>query len=257
MANHEYYAKVSKEIDHGKKYWNTLEIVVIEKDINTSKEIQVGSYHRNYSNFFDTFFHFRRGGKDYALYSEHYTATSVMELPSCKKIAGEDPACFGFCPVEFYVPKIYDPETKSYEKYSDIGFVAGCIWGDDSSWKVEVLNLSELEKGIIKRDDPFDYAPLPPKMKLRDAIKEFFYEDGMYSVELLSQKFYQFKIQDLVNKSGIGSRVASKWLTNESLNNEEWDLSMKSFLEYSRTMSKEGKKRLLKDMLRNLEKSED
>ena len=28
------------------------------------------------------------------------------------------------------------------------GFVAGCVWGDDSSWKIEYLDLSKADEGI-------------------------------------------------------------------------------------------------------------
>ena len=36
----------------------------------------------------------------------------------------------------------------------------GCYWGDDNSWKVQYLDLSEIEKGIIRRDERFGYAEL-------------------------------------------------------------------------------------------------
>lgn len=54
--------------------------------------------------------------------------------------------------------------------YHRFGFVAGCIWGDDSSWKIQYLDLSEAEKGIIKRDDRFGYIALPENQSLKDAI---------------------------------------------------------------------------------------
>jgi hypothetical protein len=72
--------------------------------IEGDKEEQVGAYSRNYNSLFRTFFHFRRGEKDYALYSPNYSATRIMELPSCKDIGGEELNSYGFCPVEFYVP---------------------------------------------------------------------------------------------------------------------------------------------------------
>lgn len=55
--------------------------------------------------------------------------------------------------------------------YYPFGFVAGCIWGDDSSWKVQYLDLSKAEKGILKRDDRFGYIELPHSLSLREAIK--------------------------------------------------------------------------------------
>ena len=69
----------------------------------------------------------------------------------------------------------HNPKRKSSHslndwEYTPFGFVAGCIWGDDSSWKVQYLDLSEADKGIIKRDDRFEYWELPPNISLEDAI---------------------------------------------------------------------------------------
>lgn len=125
-----------------------------------------------------------------------------MELPSCRDLGGESKDNIKsenhFCPVEFYVPVyrkltfIKDVEeeleiwlkgdecfNKEYEngknrlgpiQYCNFGFVAGCVWGDDSSWKIQFLDLSEADKGIIKRDDRLDYIGLPNNMDLKDAI---------------------------------------------------------------------------------------
>jgi hypothetical protein len=54
--------------------------------------------------------------------------------------------------------------------YYPFGFVAGCIWGDDSSWKIEFLDLSEIEHGFIKRDARFGYIEMPEGMPLKQAI---------------------------------------------------------------------------------------
>lgn len=55
-------------------------------------------------------------------------------------------------------------------KYLELGFVSGCFWGDDSSDKLEVFDLSQVEKGIIKRDQRFGYFVLPAGVKLKDAL---------------------------------------------------------------------------------------
>jgi hypothetical protein len=34
------------------------------------------------------------------------------------------------------------------------------IWGDDSSWKLQYLDLSQIRQGIIHRDDRFGYVEL-------------------------------------------------------------------------------------------------
>ncbi len=59
--------------------------------------------------------------------------------------------------------------------YYPFGFVAGCIWGDDSSWKIQFLDLSEAEKGVIKRDERFGYIMLPENQNLKDAVDMYDY----------------------------------------------------------------------------------
>ena len=234
------YVVDAESIKTGKDTWDVLEVSV-SKVANGMKE-KVGRYRRGYSSLYNTFFPFVHNGKEYALFSDDYTKTSVMELPSCTKIATEETRYFqwddaakpkfkpiditeeeytrltaedeakgieykdrrghayeGFCPVDFYVPvyrKVTFPESlgktgkplegwltgdKCFDvkndksvpgpiQYCDFGFVAGCIWGDDSSWKIEFLDLSQVEKGIIRRDDRFGYIELPAKMNLKEAI---------------------------------------------------------------------------------------
>lgn len=53
----------------------------------------------------------------------------------------------------------------------DFGFVSGCYWGDDSSWKIQYLDLREIERGIIKREEKFGYIELPPHLTLKQAIE--------------------------------------------------------------------------------------
>jgi len=55
-------------------------------------------------------------------------------------------------------------------KHGGFGFVSGCAWGDDSSDKLEFLDLSEVADGIIKRDQRFGYFVLPKSTSLKDAI---------------------------------------------------------------------------------------
>jgi hypothetical protein len=56
------------------------------------------------------------------------------------------------------------------DRYAKWGLVAGCIFGDDTSWKVEFIDLSRAAEGIIKRDDRFGYLSLPGGVSLRDAV---------------------------------------------------------------------------------------
>lgn len=59
--------------------------------------------------------------------------------------------------------------------YSPFGFVAGCVWGDDSTYKIQYLDLSEAEKGIVKREERFGYIALPENLSLKDAIDIYDY----------------------------------------------------------------------------------
>ena len=49
-------------------------------------------------------------------------------------------------------------------------FVAGCHWGDDSSWKIQYIDVSRIDEGIIVRDDRFGYIELPSGLSLKKAI---------------------------------------------------------------------------------------
>jgi hypothetical protein len=168
-----------------------------------SGDSELGGYKRNYPSFGEqTFEPFELGGVWYALYSRDYTSTRVMKLPGCEDLGGEEPGSGGFCPVEFFVPRYRAVVTKntvtgeisenarfeswgderpdqptregfeiSYGEWKslDIGFVAGCLWGDDSSWKLEVFDLSGVAEGIIVRSARFGHVELG-KMPLAEAV---------------------------------------------------------------------------------------
>jgi hypothetical protein len=87
-------------------------------------------------------------------------------------IAEETPSEMGFCPVGFYVPDWWDLHDESIIPGSahwsedlewasgEFGFVWGCVWGDDSSWKVQHLDLTEIQSGVIRRTERFGYVEL-------------------------------------------------------------------------------------------------
>jgi len=210
-----YYAKKIEDVDHGKGYWKTMKIGVFN-----DKDEQIGSYERDYSSFFNTFEVFKQKDKWLALFSAHYETTGIMELPSCK-ILGENNS--GFCPVDFYVPNYYiyefdiedkkgkkkhyksfinqvteetlkngeDPDVKVEDiLYHKFGFVAGCYWGDDSSWKIQKLDLSKAYKGKVKLEDTFGYAELPNGLKLKDAIDLSSYDEDDSRIMIAVQKHF-------------------------------------------------------------------
>lgn len=126
---------------------------------------EIGRYERNYPSLFRTFYPFLLRGQELALYSRNYSCTRLMKLPECEDLGGEDPARGGFCPTGYFVP--YDPAAGLHGEF---GFVSGCLWGDDSSWKVEYLDLLQAQQGRLNRDARFGYVELPDRLTLAEAI---------------------------------------------------------------------------------------
>lgn len=196
MVYNMYFVKIIDKIESQPGAWYGIRLSVFRTE--GESEEKVGEYSRDYRHLFSTFYPFRKNEKDYALYSPSYSVTRVMELPSCKDIGGEEPSPHGFCPVDFYVPcyierewtkgnnmglkfVVNEPSAKDliesdFSKpvspilYYPFGFVAGCIWGDESSWKIQYLDLEQVEAGIIKRDERFGYIKMPDKLTLKDSI---------------------------------------------------------------------------------------
>ncbi len=135
---------------------------------------KVGEYLRDYPSLFSTFHPFQKGDKCYALYSPGYMYTRVMSLPDCKDIGGENAENtryeHHFCPTGNAVPfgeyQFHEPTPEEPNRYvkrafdAGFGFVCGCIWGDDSSWKIQYLDLSGVTQGIVRRDDRMGYVAL-------------------------------------------------------------------------------------------------
>jgi hypothetical protein len=188
-----------EEVESSPGCWNTLMVHVhMRNEDGTTWEI--GKYPRNYpSAASSTFCPFRQGDREYALYSTDYTATRVMELPACKDVAGEEPDSVGFCPVEYYVPGMSDDDwNDGGELNGRLGFVAGCVWGDDTSWKIQVLDLSHIAEGKFYRDDRIGYVELP-NMPLKDAIRLIFANEegnGFVRMQVATQKCFDINLND-------------------------------------------------------------
>src|SRR5262245_49396950 len=110
-----YAAKVLDTIENAPGTWNSLNVGVFEL-FDDAREEQIGQYVRNYGRLYDTFFPFEQNGKYFALYSPDYTATRIMELPSCRDIGGEEPHSWGFCPVDFFVPTFIEQEQSNNDQ---------------------------------------------------------------------------------------------------------------------------------------------
>lgn len=153
--------------------WDSSAVEVFRRTDAAAGLQKIGEYVRNYA-MLHTFEPFRQGGRDYALISRNYTQTAVLDLATGAVVAeeSEDEPGSGFCPVGFYVPDWWDvhdgsiiPGSESWNEdhewpRGDFGFVWGCYWGDDTSWKVQYLDLRHIRDGIIKRDDRFGYIAL-------------------------------------------------------------------------------------------------
>ena len=117
------------------------------------------AYERDYA-MLQTFEPFRQRQRELALISCHYTRTAVLDLASGQIIAeeAEETPGGGFWPVGFYVPDWWDVHDGSVIPGSeywnddhewplgDFGFVWGCHWGDDRSWKIQYLDLRRVKE---------------------------------------------------------------------------------------------------------------
>lgn len=217
-----YTLKVSK-IENGPGYWNS-SLCEIYKN-----EEKVGEYIRHYHSFCEsTFFPFELNEKEYALYSSDYTTVSIMSLPDCKQIELKKNNLDSMCPTEIYVPKYHKytyesmgVETKredlknrvfcehvedgeEFEKYkdqyffSDKAFVLGCVWGDDSSWKFNLLDLSKIEEGELNYvnralDPEWIYEEFPNYCALKDIYCYYDSEGRMMGFDLPKIENIYFK----------------------------------------------------------------
>lgn len=154
--------------------WDSTIVEVFRRKVSSGELERVCKFERNYA-MLQTFEPFRQGNRELALISRDYTRSAALDLASGDVIAEEvqeGPPGAGFCPVGFYVPDWWDVHNGSVIPGSEywntdyewpngsFGFVWGCHWGDDSSWKVQYLDLSDVHKGIIRRDERFGYVEL-------------------------------------------------------------------------------------------------
>lgn len=184
-----YFVECS-QIKNRKGCWNSTKVEIFQHHDDEKKKI--GEYIRNYGSRGEkTFCPFRQDDKEFALISDHYTRTKVISLPDCKDVAEEPIDGFGFCPVEFYVPDDDDEDVWVDEGVNGrFGFIAGCVWGDDSSWKIRFLDLSKIQEGIIENDCRFGYIELPDDMSLREAVNIEACDDDDQLVSIACRKTF-------------------------------------------------------------------
>lgn len=189
----------AESVENAPGTWNSTKISIFRDDV------LIGEYLRNYSSFGAlTFCPFKIDNQWYALYSAHYTTMRVMKLydDHIEDWCGQDVDSNGFCPVEIYVPRYRmvkgsfesDSKTQEFETYAvdcdyktedefsedmpefdveqhcNFGFVCGCIWGDDSSWKIRYIDLSKISDKELIVTEKFGYWEMPGKLTLRECI---------------------------------------------------------------------------------------
>lgn len=179
----ECFCALGVPLPNGPEYSASLLVEVSERTATDLRHI--GFYVRNYGAF-HAFEPFRQGERHFALISRNYTASAVLDLDTGDVIAEEpetDPPGNGFCPVGFYVPDWRDvhdgsviPGSRGWDadyEWPDgrFGFVWGCIWGDDSSWKVQYLDLSRVAGGVIRCDDRFGRVELATTAYAHPALR--------------------------------------------------------------------------------------
>jgi len=182
--------------------WNSTKVSIYRD------EILIGEYLRNYHSFGqETFYPFQIGEDWYAVYSASYTATRIMKLHNdrIEDWCGEESHSEGFCPVEFYIPKynhlqetvnhfktnelttydnyyadcdlnitefMHQKEDKNFigTHYCNFGFLSGCIWGDDSNWKIQYIDLSKVPDKEMSITEKFGYWVMPSNMTLKECV---------------------------------------------------------------------------------------
>lgn len=210
--------------------WNSTKVAIYrddDYDIKSDvyrKGILIGEYLRNYSNYgFETFYPFMVDNEWYALYSANYTATRVMKLHAdrIEDWCGEESDNNGFCPTEFYVPRyvtsnntpdydiiyvdsdysreefqaeIVNPEFVKLE-YCNFGFLCGCVWGDDTSWKLRYIDLSQIPAKVLSITEKFGYWELPAGA-LQSHIRMDGWEPGNDWICLTRQEHINLKTDE-------------------------------------------------------------
>jgi len=220
------FSVVLTQVQNKPGTWNSTKVAIFRD------EKLIGEYIRNYSNYgSNTFYPFQINNEWYALYSADYTATRVMKLHDdrIEDWCGEESHSNGFCPVEFYVPKYIraehtmklNNEDKSYEifyvdcdseesdfkaelesldfrslQFCDFGFLCGCVWGDDTSWKLRYIDLSKIPDKILSITDKFGYWELSNNLTLRKSIRMDGWKPGHDWITLTRQETINLKTDE-------------------------------------------------------------
>lgn len=209
------------QVKTGKGTWDVTECnVYFHPTIDDEWEL-IGSFNYGYHGHIeDIFCPFIHHGKWYATYSTKYTALSIASLgKTFEHVWSDDGGSYGFCPVEAAVPKIIKRNIVDHGPYIDVYwdinldeygdrhlyelmdspvcFYSGCVWGDDSSWKLQLLNISRLHEGVITKEHVVGHFELPDQ-PLRDCLHHFWVEDGMF--QFAASRTHTFRLNTTTNE---------------------------------------------------------
>lgn len=142
--------------------------------------VSIGKLYRNYRKSKKVFQPFLIRNKWHFLFSDSYTRVSVYN-ESLEKI---NHTKTDFCPIDIYVPRFkicsityayyadnnefYDTiKTDTNPFYTNFAFISGCYWGDDTSEKIRIIDLSNFENEF---NDTEEYGYIETFYDLRKAI---------------------------------------------------------------------------------------
>lgn len=139
---------------------------------------EIYEYRRNYG-FLKTFEPFRWWNDEksrweyYALISPIYTGFQLLNLTDITIVYSFNGNADSFCPISFYVPDHEDYiegetiiENDSFFKElfetshkRRFAFVQGCVWGDDSTMKIETIDIHGILSGRkdVRTEQSFGY----------------------------------------------------------------------------------------------------
>lgn len=71
-----------------------------------------------------------------------------------------------------FTDDINDPKYNMEKEvfYENYAFVSGCVWGDDSSWKIGLRDISKAHEGIITNIEKWEHLELARNLSLKEAI---------------------------------------------------------------------------------------
>lgn len=144
---------------------------------------------------------------------------------------GQNMSSWNFCPSEFHVPDVYDIlNNKEIEELQEVvntskdldfwqdwmnnfinrrtfAFEAGCVWGDDWSYKVQAIDLTKIFQGEIQDDDRFGYLILQGELK--NVYNKDYYDDEDYVILELSAPI-SFEFEKTNHQKVVKSQMYSK-----------------------------------------------